>query len=113
MQLADQPDLTTRTDFVNSYTALLQTSSYLFMETDTTPKACVGKVKLHVLYDKSPTQYMADIQMLEKKELSSVFKLRDDEPKKTWCVLWWFIPLWCRPYSYFFQNGCSTQIIRD
>lgn len=75
MQLADQPDLTTRTDFVNSYTALLQTSSYLFMETDTTPKACVGKVKPHVLYEKLPTQYMADIQMLEKKELSSVFKL--------------------------------------
>ena len=29
---------------------------------------------------------MADIQMLETKELSSVFKLWDDEPKKTWCV---------------------------
>lgn len=75
VQLADQPDLTTRTDFVNSYTALLQTSSYLFMETDTTPKACVGKVKPHVLYDRSPTQHIAHIQMLEKKELSSVFKL--------------------------------------
>ena len=44
VQLANEPDLTTRTDFVNSYPAQLQTSSYLFMETETTPKRCVGIV---------------------------------------------------------------------
>ena len=32
VQLVDHPDLTTRSDFVNSYTALPQTSSYLSMD---------------------------------------------------------------------------------
>ena len=45
VQLANEPDLTTRTDFVNSYPSQLQTPSYLFMETETTPRMCVGIVK--------------------------------------------------------------------
>ena len=87
VQLVDHPDLTTRTDFVHSYKAVLQTSSYLFMETSTTPKVCVGLVKPHFVYEKSPAQHMADVQMLEKKvELSSVFRLPDGQPKTVWCV---------------------------
>ena len=75
IQLTDQPDLTTRTDFVNNYSALLQTSSYLFLEIRTIPKVCVGVVKPRVVYEKCPTQDMADVQMLEsREELSSVFK---------------------------------------
>lgn len=90
IQLIDQPDLTTRTDFVNNYTALLQTSSYLFQETAKKPKVCVGLVKPHLVYEKSSAQHMADVEMLEKKEeLSSVFKLPDGNPKSTWCVSGW------------------------
>ena len=87
VQLANEPDLTTRTDFVNSYPAQLQTSSYLFMETETTPKMCVGIVKPPVIYDKSPSQHMADLEMInDKEELSSVFQLPDGSPKSAWCV---------------------------
>ena len=87
IQLIDQPDLTTRTDFVHNYSALLQTSSYLFPETGTTPKVCVGVVKPRVVYGKCPTQQMADVQMLEsREELSFVFKCPDGNPKSIWCV---------------------------
>ena len=63
IQLINQPDLTTRTDFVNNYSALLQTSCYLFPETGTTPKVCAVVVKPRVVYEKCPTQHMADVQM--------------------------------------------------
>ena len=87
VQLANEPDLTTQIDFVNSYPAQLQTSSYLFMETETTPKMCVGIVKPPVIYDKSPSQHMADLQMIkDKEELSSVFQLPDGSHKSAWCV---------------------------
>ena len=56
IQLIDLPDLTTKTDFVNNYSALLQTSSYLFPETGTTPKVCVGIVKPCVVYERCPTR---------------------------------------------------------
>ena len=62
---------------------MLQTSLYLFPENGTTPKVCVG-----VVYEKCPTQHMADVQMLEsREELSSVFKCPDGNPKSAWCVL--------------------------
>ena len=87
VQLANEPDLTTGTDFVNSHPAQLQTSSYLFMETETTAKMCVGIVKPPVIYDKSPSQHMADLQMIkDKEELYSVFQLPDGSSKSAWCV---------------------------
>ena len=61
------PALTTRTDFVNSYSSLLQTTSYLFMETDTTEKMCVAVVKPHFNFPKSPTQHYIDLEMLDEK----------------------------------------------
>lgn len=61
------PALTTRTDFVNSYSSLLQTTSYLFMETDTTWKMCVAVVKPHFNFPNSPTQHYIDLEMLEEK----------------------------------------------
>ena len=61
------PALTTRTDFVNSYSSLLQTTSYLFMASDTTEKACVGVVKPHFTFQKNPTQHFIDLEMLESK----------------------------------------------
>ncbi|CAB4010628.1 Hypothetical predicted protein [Paramuricea clavata] len=65
--LESQPSLTTRTDFVNKYPSLLQTTSYLFLDSETTEKACVGIVKPHFTYDKTPTQYYIDLNMLETK----------------------------------------------
>ena len=61
---------------------MLQTSSYLFPETGTTPKVCVGIVKPCLVYEKCLTQHMADVQMLEsREELLSVFKCPDGKPK--------------------------------
>lgn len=68
IQLIDQPDLTTRTDFVNNYSGLLQTSSHHFPEIGTTPKVCVGIVKPRFVYEKCPTQHMAGVQMLESRD---------------------------------------------
>ena len=64
IQLIDQPDLTRRTDFVNNYSALLQTSSYLFPETGTTPKVCVGVVKPRVVYNNNNNNNNNNIQYL-------------------------------------------------
>ena len=50
--LTNRPALTTRTDFVNDYPSVIQTTSYLLMETDTSKQACVGVVKLHFTYPK-------------------------------------------------------------
>ena len=57
--------LTTRTDFVNRYPSLLQTSSYHFAKTATTATVCAGVVKASGLYPKNPAQHAADIEMLE------------------------------------------------
>lgn len=60
-----KPALTTRTDFVNAYPSVLQTTSYLFMETETTKRACVGVVKAHYVFPKNATQHAADLDMLQ------------------------------------------------
>ena len=57
-------ELTTRTDFLNKYSSLLQTTSYLFMETENTPVTCVGVVKPQKIYPKHPGQHAADLNML-------------------------------------------------
>ena len=86
LQLTNSPDLTTRTDYVNKYTSLLQTTSVLFEETETTPRACVGVVKPQFVYQKSPSQHMPDLNMLQKKE--DISHLLDCEgPKKIWLVM--------------------------
>lgn len=66
--------LTTRTDYVNKYPSVIQTTSYNFSATQTTQEVCVGVVKAGLLHHKNPAQHAADIQMLcAKEELSSVF----------------------------------------
>ena len=71
---------------MNKYTSLLQTTSYLFEETETTPRTCVGVVKPHIVYEKSPCQDMADLNMLQKKEeFSHVFSCED--AKKIWLIM--------------------------
>ena len=59
------PELTTRTDFLNKYTATLQTTSYMFLETETTPETCIGVVKAHKVHQKNPAQHASDLEMLE------------------------------------------------
>lgn len=60
----NNPELTTRTDFVNKYKSILQTTSYFFMTTESTPEACVGIVKPHKVYEKNPAQHGADFELL-------------------------------------------------
>lgn len=73
INLQTEPTLTTRTDFVNSYKSVIQTTSYLFMETQTTPVGCCGIVKPHFTYQKNPAQHMADLEMLESDSELNVF----------------------------------------
>lgn len=61
--------LTTRTDYVNKTPSVLQTTSYNFTRTKTTPEVCVGVVKAAPIHQKNPAQHYSDIQMLEKEPL--------------------------------------------
>lgn len=70
---AGKPELTTYTDFLNKYTSTLQTSSYMFLETESTPEICVGVVKAHNVHEKNPAQHAADLEKLgEFEETKSV-----------------------------------------
>ena len=62
------PEVTTRTDYVNKYSSILQTSSCLVPETSTTSQLAAGIVKPHVGFPKTPAQHAADLAMLQKKE---------------------------------------------
>ena len=61
---ASNPELTTRTDYVNKYASVLQTTSYLFMGTENTAETCVGVVKAHQVFPKNPAQHAADFELL-------------------------------------------------
>jgi hypothetical protein len=75
-----EPELTTQTDYLNKYTALLQVSSYMFMGTGTTSEVCCGVVKAHTIYGKKPAQHAADLRMLEENpEFQSLFTDKDIE----------------------------------
>ncbi|XP_068761299.1 uncharacterized protein [Montipora capricornis] len=76
LTLENAPSLTTRTDFMNPYSSLLQTTSYLFMKSDTTEKACAGVVKPHFNFPKNATQHIIDLEMLESR-MPNYF---DDKP---------------------------------
>ena len=61
LQEKEKPELTTRTDFVNNYKTVLQTTSYLLMETENTSNICIGLVKPQKLIPKNPAQHAADL----------------------------------------------------
>jgi len=63
--LCHDEEITTRVDYVNSYSSTLQTTSYHIMESNTTPQACAGIVKANYLYSKNPSQHAADLRILE------------------------------------------------
>ena len=67
--------LTTRTDYVNKYPSVLQTTSYNFTRTNTTGEVCVGAEKPYPVHQKNAAQHFSDIQMLSKREdLTAVFQ---------------------------------------
>ncbi len=88
VQLLDSHDLTSKTDYMNKYTSVLQTTSYLFPSTSSTPSTCIGVVKPHVIFEKNPSQHMADLNMLAKQEQNTaVFnRLSDGQRKDIWYV---------------------------
>ena len=76
---------TTRTDYVNKYPSIIQTTSYNFTGTQTTAKRCVGVVKAGPLHYINPAQHAADLEILQgKEELSSFFQ--DSHPKPFDCI---------------------------
>ena len=62
---SEAQEVTTRTDFVNKYSSVLQTSSYLFMETLTNEERAAGLVKDHFSFKKNPSQHAADFKFLK------------------------------------------------
>ena len=81
-----QETLTTRTDYVNKYPSVIQTTSYNFTGTGTTPERCVGVVKAGTLHHKNPAQHAADLAMIQAEdELSSVF-FHGSDPKPIDCI---------------------------
>ena len=79
--------LSTHTDYVNRYPSVLQTTSYHFSRTGTTPEICAGVVKAAPIHPKNPGQHSADFTMLhEKEELHAAFYNCDGEPKSILCA---------------------------
>uniref|UniRef100_A0A1X7VJG4 Uncharacterized protein n=1 Tax=Amphimedon queenslandica TaxID=400682 RepID=A0A1X7VJG4_AMPQE len=69
-----QDVLTTHTDYVNKYPSVLQTTSYNFSKTETTPEICVGVVKAPGLHQKCLSQHYEDQRMLSNTDdLKSAF----------------------------------------
>ena len=80
--------LSTRTDYVNKYPSVLQTTSYNFSGTHTTGELCAGVVKAPKVHQKNPAQHMADLCMLESRtELAPAFlNPQTGTPKSVECI---------------------------
>ena len=80
--------LGTRTDYVNKYKSIFQTTSYNLNGTKTTGELCAGVVKAHGIYPKNPVQHAVDLKMLLRKdELRLAFANPDTGlPKSITCV---------------------------
>ena len=61
--LKDNLATSSRTDYVNPYPSVLQTTSYNFPSTETTNEMCGGVVKAKILFPKNPAQHFADMLM--------------------------------------------------
>ena len=80
--------LSTRTDYVNKYPSVLQTTSYNFSRTATTGELCAGVVKAPKVHEKNPAQHMADLCKLENQsELIPAFvNMQTGMPKSVECI---------------------------
>jgi len=65
LSVSTSPEVTTRTDFVNKYSSILQVSSYLIMESENTADVCGALVKGQALFNKNAAQHISDLTMLE------------------------------------------------
>ena len=81
---AEKLELTTQTDFLNKYSSVLQTTSYMFMGTDTMPEVCVGMVKPTRLFENNPNQHAADLVMLH--DIPELQLVLTDKPIDCICV---------------------------
>ena len=64
----DNLPLTTRSDYVNQYQFVVQTTCYNFEATETMSEVCAGVVKAKKLFFKNPAQHYADMMMIEGNE---------------------------------------------
>ena len=80
--------LTTRTDYVNKYPSVLQTTSYNFTATTTTGEACIGVVKAIPIHQKNSAQHYSDLKMLASlDELMPIFYNKSaNSPKEIDCI---------------------------
>ena len=76
----------TRTDYVNKYPSVLQTTSYNFSGTATTPEMCAGVVRAGTLHQKNPAQHTADLAFLEEKDQLEPVFLHLSAPKPIDCI---------------------------
>ena len=65
---SNSTEVTTRTDFVNKYSSVLQVTSYLIMETENTSDLCAAVVKGQASFNKNPAQHLSDLTMLQNVE---------------------------------------------
>jgi hypothetical protein len=78
--LGTKKTVTTRTDFVGKRTTVLQVTSYNFPQRQNYPEMCIGVVKASMVHEKSPSQHMADLLMLEAdEEVKPYFANKDTE----------------------------------
>ena len=84
----DNLPLTTRTDYVNQYPSVLQTTCYNFAATETTSEICAGVVKAKKLFLKNPAQHYADMIMIEGNEeiKPAFFNPLTDKRKEIECI---------------------------
>ena len=85
--LSVKPTVTTRTDFVNKYSAQLQVTN--FSKTTTSKEVCVGIVKASGLHEKSPSQHAADMKKVKSLNVARQVSFTDSEcqvPKEIECV---------------------------
>ena len=66
LSISASPKVTTRTDFVNKYSSILQVSSYLIVETENTSDVCAAVVKGQALFRKNAAQHLSDKESLAK-----------------------------------------------
>ena len=69
----DNLPLTTRTDYVNQYPSVLQTTCYNFAATETTGEVCAGVVKAKKLFFKNPAQHYADMMIERNEDIKPAF----------------------------------------
>lgn len=81
-----KPIITTRTDYVSTYPSVLQTTSYNFAETPSSPEMCAGIVKAAKIFPKNPAQHYTDLKMLQNSITSPFINPETKMPKKIECV---------------------------